>query len=59
MQAGAQAVAAQAKRDSSKGSFSLWEVESCIKAADLLLWPHIKKAKETGRFHEVWLFLML
>ena len=30
-------------------SFSLWEVETCIKAADLLLWPHIKQAKETGQ----------
>ena len=28
--------------------FSLWEAETCIKAADLLLWPHIKQAKQTG-----------
>ena len=29
-------------------SFSLWEAETCIKAADLLLWPYIKQAKQTG-----------
>ena len=28
--------------------FSLWEAETCIKTADLLLWPHIKQAKQTG-----------
>lgn len=28
--------------------YSLWELETCINAADLLLWPHIKKAKELG-----------
>ena len=42
-------MAREAKRDKGKPSFSLWEVETCIRAADLLLWPHIKKAKETGR----------
>lgn len=31
-----------------EASFSLWEAETCIKAADLLLWPHIKQAKQTG-----------
>ena len=41
-------MAREAKRDKGKPSFSLWEVETCIRAADLLLWPHIKKAKETG-----------
>lgn len=30
--------------------FSLWEAETCIKAADLLLWPHIKQAKQSGGF---------
>ena len=47
-QAGAPAVAREAKKEKGKPSFSLWEVETCIKAADLLLWPHIKQAKETG-----------
>ena len=28
--------------------FSLWEAETCIKAAELVLWPHIKQAKQTG-----------
>ncbi|KAL3137095.1 hypothetical protein ABBQ32_006679 [Trebouxia sp. C0010 RCD-2024] len=31
-----------------EASFSLWEAETCIKAADLLLWPHVKQAKQTG-----------
>ena len=42
-------VARQCVKDNGKPAFSLWEVETCIKAADLLLWPHIKRAKETGQ----------
>ncbi|DBB13580.1 TPA: hypothetical protein ACH3X3_000611 [Trebouxia sp. C0006] len=47
-QAGGAAVAKACQGESGENCFSLWELESCIKTADLLLWPHIKQAKETG-----------
>ena len=49
LQAGGAAVAKAGQGEQGPHSFSLWEVETCIKAADLLLWPHIKQAKETGQ----------
>ncbi len=49
LQAGGAAVAKACQGEHGENFFSLWELETCIKTADLLLWPHIKQAKETGQ----------
>ena len=49
LQAGGAAVAKACQGEHGENLFSLWELETCIKTADLLLWPHIKQAKETGQ----------
>jgi len=49
LQAGGAAVAKACQGEHGENLFSLWELETCIKTTDLLLWPHIKQAKETGQ----------